>query len=596
MKEKISWFNSISFKIPLIILAFIIIPVFIFWQYNYNNLLQNATDKTEITIESGLNNLSLNLEYTIKKITDYAKDQSNDEELIKLIEDYLTLNGNEKIMARGRLTLYLNQKILDTNLIDSAIIIFEDSDSLVTTKQGLKELKTGSGIGKKIYDQYNEKNVYNIGWYTLPNYLNDSQYTLSYVRPIKLPGLPDVKASLICNMDNKDIYKLVEVDDYKGSFLMVSDYNGQVMLSSLKELAGENIHDNLSFKELDSLAEDKSFQTYYNGKEYFVVFIASLQSSWNYIKAVPTATIYEPYKDQLDMLYILVVISVFVCIIGSVIITRYVVKPINKLVSGFEKMEKGEFTELKGIRRNDELGYMFNGYNSMVDKLHSLIDELYVKELLQKEAKIRSMQSQMNEHFLHNVLNSIYCIAQKENAEDTGQMISILSKFFRISLSQGREFVEIRDIIQLINYYLWIQKARYGERLEFNVEADEEILDSYVLKHLFQPIVENAVLHGIESKQGKGTIHVEFRKIGGLISFGVKDNGVGISDEKQDELIKVFKNHKTVIGDNFALKNINSQIKIVYGNQFGININSKCNKETLVGFTIPIKSKEEIFG
>ena len=591
MKE-IRWHNSISIKIPLIILAIIIIPVFIFWQYNYKNLLDNATDKTKIIVESSLNNLSQSIEYTLKKNSDYATDQVNDPEFIGLIEDYMKSDGDEKTMARGRLTLYLNQQMLNTNLFDSAIIIFEEGDKILTTKQGLKEIEIDSVIGKRIFDEYFLHNESKIGWYTTQNYLHFGEPTLSYMRPINLPNEPDMHVSLICNMDNEDIFKMINSEDYQGSFLVISGYNGQVMLSSYRQLIGQNIYDDLRFEQLDSMEQNNSFMVEYQGEDYLVVYTTSLQSSWNYIKAVPTDIIYEPYRDQLNMIYILAAISVIVSIFGSIIITRYVVKPINKLVSGFKKMEKGSLNELESIKRNDELGYMFDGYNSMVNKLRSLIDELYIKELLRKEAQIRSMQSQMNEHFLHNVLNSIYCIAKKEKAEDTGEMINILSKLFRMSLSQGREFVTVRDIIQLINYYLWIQKARYGDRLMFKVEADDEVLDSYVLKYLFQPIVENAVLHGIESKKGEGTIHVKFEKAREMLNFEVEDNGVGLSEKKRQELYDVFENHNVIKGDNFALKNINAQIKIVYGEEYGIRIKSVSNKKTIIGFTIPLKNKE----
>ncbi len=591
MKE-IRWHNSISFKIPLIILAIIIIPVFIFWQYNYMNLLDNATDKTKIIVESSLNNLSQSIDYTLKKNSDYATDQVNDPEFIGLIEDYLSSDGDEKTIARGRLTLYLNQQMLNTNLFDSAIIIFEEGDKILTTKQGLKEIEIDSVIGKRIFDEYFLHNESKIGWYTTQNYLHYGEPTLSYMRPIKIPSEPDMNVSLICNMDNEDIFKMINSEDYQRSFLVISGYNGQVMLSSYRQLIGQNIYDDLKFEQLDSMEQNNSFMVDYQGEDYLVVYTTSLQSSWNYIKAVPTDIIYEPYRDQLNMIYILAAISVIVSIFGSIIITRYVVKPINRLVSGFKKMEKGSLNELENIKRNDELGYMFDGYNTMVKKLRSLIDELYIKELLRKESQIRSMQSQMNEHFLHNVLNSIYCIAKKEKAEDTGEMINILSKLFRMSLSQGREFVTVRDIIQLINYYLWIQKARYGERLMFKVEADNEILDSYVLKYLFQPIVENAVLHGIESKKGDGTILVKFKKAGDMLNFEVEDNGVGLTEKKRRELYDVFENHNVIKGDNFALKNINAQIKIVYGEEYGINIKSVSNKKTVIGFNIPLKSKE----
>ncbi len=594
MEERnFNWYNSVSIKIPLVIMVVISITVLIFWQYNYNSLQSNVVDKTEIIVESGLSNLALNVEYTLKKISDYATDQVNDETFLSLLQEYLDAPANRKTQERSRLTLYLNQQLLNNKLIESALIVVADGDSIVTTKQGLKELPVDTEVGKRIYDQYITSRANAIGWYLDPNYLNEGEITLSYIRPMKADTRSDDNILFICHMNNNDLVKMINSVDFPESFIMISDYNGSVMLSSESERIGTNIYDIEAFQPMGDSGTNNAYQTRIDGRKYLVVYSTSLQTSWNYIKVVPIDVIYGAEKNQMYMIYFLALVSVAVSIIGSAIVMRYIIKPIRQLVGGFKQMEEGKLAALVYKKRNDEMGYMLNGYNSMVERLTSLIDELYVKELLQKEAQIRSMQSRMNEHFLHNVLNSIYCVSVKENAMETAEMIGILSRFFRMSLSQGREFVTIRDVIQLIQYYLWIQKARYGDRLVYQIDADEDIQDCYVLKYLFQPIVENSVLHGIESKQGKGTISIIFKKEDQQLHFTVTDNGVGISDEKLGQLYRDFTQHSKIKGDNFALKNINAQIKIVYGDQYGLRIDSEIGRGTKVSFEIPLKESGE---
>jgi len=591
-KKTFRWYNSIRIKIPAIIILIIIIPVIIFWQYNSNNLKKNIMDNTEVIVESGLSNLSISIEYMLNKVTNFAKLQVNDKELLTLLDSYLDAPEDEREKARSQLTLYLTQQVIDSDLVASAYIVELGGENIVTTVYGAKEVSVNTEEGQIIYDQYRDSKVNVISWYTAPNGLGNGAVALSYIRPIALQNTKYSNISLICNMDNAELSEMINAITLDESFVMVTSYDGEVMLSAGTD--AEAFAADADFEALKTRLESGSSVMNIGGKDYLVVNKRSLQTSWNYIEAVPLDVVYGDLYSQLSMIYVIAVISICVSVLGALIVAGYVVKPIKRLVGGMNQTGKGELVALPDTSRNDELGFMLNGYNTMVRKLKSLIDELYIKELLRKEAELLSLQSQINEHFLYNVLNSIYCIAKRENAEDSAEMIGILSKFFRLSLSKGREFVTIGDIIQLIQYYLWIQKVRYGERFLFDITVSPGLTGKYVLKYLFQPIVENAVLHGIESKNGEGHINISFEQLDGQLLFRVRDNGVGISAEKLEELYKVFSQHTKIEGDNFALKNINAQIKMVYGEEFGLQIKSDPRSDTEVGFVIPLKESGDI--
>ena len=587
------WYHSIRIKIPLFLVLMLIIPVVIFWQYSNSNTMTNITDNTSLIIESGLSNLSLSVEHMTNEISSFARTETNDPTLIALIKDYLDAREDQKIIFRSQLTLYLQQRVLENELVDSAYIVIEDRDSIITTEQGAKELSVDTPSGRSIYDMYAQLRVNVIAWFTAHDNFdpNDGQL-LSYIRPVQIKDKHYPNVSLICNKKIEDISDMVGSITLNDGRVIVSNYDGDIMFKSANDSTAD-LTDEEFIKVIKANMDKTVFSQMINGQEYLVVQHTSLQTSWNYAEMVPTHTLYGSAQSQMSLIYALVIFCVLGSVAGALVVTQYVIRPINRLNSGFIKLGSGDLIALPPARRNDELGFMLQGYNSMVSKLKSLINELYVKELLRKQAQLLSLQSQINEHFLYNVLNSIYCIAKKENAEQSADVIQILSRFFRQTLSKGHDFVTVRDVVSLIECYMFIQKTRYESRLEFDIIVDPELESKYVLKYLFQPIVENAVLHGIESKNGAGYIRISFCMQGDLLSFRVYDNGVGLTEEKIAELSETFEKETSIKGDNFALKNINAQIRMAYGEEYGLNIKSIYQKETEVSFDIPIRESSE---
>ena len=592
-QKAFKWYHSIRIKIPLFLVLMLMIPVVIFWQYSNSNTMANITKNTSVIIESGLSNLSLSVEHMTSEISGFARTEASDPTLIALIKDYLDAKVYQKEILRSQLTLYLQQRVLENELVESAYIVFQGRDSIITTVQGAKELSVNTPAGQSIYGAYDQSRVNVITWYTSSDLLKDKGQMLSYIRPMQIKDKHYPNVSLICNMIVKDVLSMANSITLDDGRVIVSNYDGEIMFKSDTESTDTELSDGEFINVIRAKPEQTVFTQMIEGREYLVVQHTSLQTSWNYAEMVPTHTLYGSAQNQMAMIYALVIFSVLGSITGALVITQYVIRPINRLNSGFIKLGSGDLIALPPVRRNDELGFMLQGYNSMVSRLKSMINELYVKELLRKQAQLLSLQSQINEHFLYNVLNSIYCIAKKENAEQSADVIQILSRFFRQTLSKGHDFVTVRDVVSLIECYMFIQKTRYESRLEFDIIVDPELEDKYVLKYLFQPIVENAVLHGIESKNGAGYIRISFSKQGELLSFRVYDNGVGLTEEKIAELGRTFEEETSIKGDNFALKNINAQIRIAYGGEYGLNIKSIYQKETEVSFDVPIRESSE---
>lgn len=199
----------------------------------------------------------------------------------------------------------------------------------------------------------------------------------------------------------------------------------------------------------------------------------------------------------------------------------------------------------------------------------------------------------MDEHFLFNTLNTVYCKAMEEDAFDTAEMLVLLSRYFRISLSKGHDKVALTEIVQLITDYLSIQQIRFGKRLSFGITCFDGIEKYQSLKYLFQPIVENAVIHAFEGSIEKCELKISFNKKDNHLLFVVKDNGIGI-----DEATLLMLNRDDVSLINLdkkgALQNIREQIRIEYGEPYGIHIESCQGAGTTVTLEIPLEDIDTI--
>ena len=208
---------------------------------------------------------------------------------------------------------------------------------------------------------------------------------------------------------------------------------------------------------------------------------------------------------------------------------------------------------------------------------------------------MRALQSQINPHFLYNTLDTIIWMAEAKKTDQIVEVVSALSNFFRISLSKGQDWITISEEIERVKSYLIIQKIRYRDIMDFKIEVDERVADNTVLKLILQPLVENAIYHGIKNKREGGTIFVRARpNNANEVLFEVEDNGIGFAPEKliqiQDELADNSGEIKQESG--FGLGNVNHRLKLYYGMQYGLSIKSKYQGGTCVTFVIPARTPD----
>jgi two-component system sensor histidine kinase YesM len=270
---------------------------------------------------------------------------------------------------------------------------------------------------------------------------------------------------------------------------------------------------------------------------------------------------------------VVIIISTALSFFIALLLATDIVKPIRKLVTSMSGVKDGNFETNLSYKRNDEFAFLIKRYTTMMQEIKELIEKLYISELTKQKAEvkareyeIKALQAQINPHFLYNTLDSINWLAIKYRAEDISIMVKSLSNFFRYSLNKGRNEIALEDEKKQIESYLMIQKIRFKEKLDFEVAFSPEILKCKTIKLILQPIVENAILHGIEKRKGKGFIGIIGSKVNDHIEIKISDNGVGANIEELNELLSGESDSET----SFGIKNVNERIKQYFGERYGM--------------------------
>lgn len=249
------------------------------------------------------------------------------------------------------------------------------------------------------------------------------------------------------------------------------------------------------------------------------------------------------------------------------------------------EVSNGNLDSYYETKSNDEISILGKVFNQMLRDIRKLINEVYQVQTQKRNAELRVLQSQINPHFLYNTLDTIQWKALEYNAFDLADMINSLSIFFRISLSDGKEFITIDEEIKHVRNYLKIQETRYKDKISYNIDLDELISQYLVPKMIIQPLVENSIYHGLKLKKQKGFIDINISSEDDCILIEVIDNGLGMNYEKLSIIRKNL--YQSIESEHYGLYNINERLKLTFKDRYNISIDSKFEEGTKVSLKIP---------
>lgn len=326
--------------------------------------------------------------------------------------------------------------------------------------------------------------------------------------------------------------------------------------------------------------EDFELQT---GKDtYYIVKRSIHEIGWTFVSIIPTEAIYGSLATVRRVMEIICVISLLLILFFGFYMNELIYVPMNKLISAMNENKKGGPITCEVERQKDEFGEIASNFNDLILEQHELNQKLLEQEMLTKNAEIRFLQSQINPHFLYNILDNIHWMARMGETEGVADMTFALSRFYRSSLSGGKELVTVAEALHLAQAYFDIQKVRFHNRIEMITEVEPSLEQVFVPKRIFQPIIENAISHGVVNLEKKGFIMISGVDLGEWVKFLVEDNGTGLSAEETERINREIAEGDFDVPGNYALKNLNRQLKLLYGEGYGLTLESSKGKGTTV--------------
>lgn len=274
-------------------------------------------------------------------------------------------------------------------------------------------------------------------------------------------------------------------------------------------------------------------------------------------------------------------------ILLSYYIPLSITQPIRKLSEVTDQVAKGDLTVRFNERNGIEVSVLSDSLNIMIDKINELFEQVTKEQVRLRKAEFELLQSQINPHFLYNTLDAIVWLAEAGEQKKVVSMVGSLSEFFRTSLNQGKGIVPIREELQHVRSYLEIQQVRYQDILQYEIHVPAELYQYMIPKITIQPLVENALYHGIKNKRGQGMIVISGRVMENCFSLQIEDNGIGIKAEDLDMLRKNIQHRISEESDSYGLYNVNERIRLNFGEKYGISIESEYGEGTVVDIILP---------
>ncbi|GIO13268.1 hypothetical protein J19TS2_28230 [Cohnella xylanilytica] len=329
------------------------------------------------------------------------------------------------------------------------------------------------------------------------------------------------------------------------------------------------------------------------------VTIRSNYSNWQMTLSQPKREVFRRTESIQWYLYMIAGLSVVLAFIISWTVYKGIASPVKKLMQGMKQISAGMLDVRIDYKRADELGFLTETFNRMTLNQKNLIENHYEQQLHLAQTELKFLQSQINPHFLYNTLDSIYWTSQNYEAEEIGEMVLNLSKFFRLSLNKGNDVFTVKMSIEHLNYYVRIQQLKFLGSFEVEYRIDPEAEEVPMLKLLLQPLVENAILHGMEGRSEGGRLLVVGRLDGAFLELSVADNGKGMTEERieyiRSELgelrrrpIRLLSLHPEK-NDLFGLRNVMTRIRLCYGEEADLAIESREGEGTRTTVRLPLE-------
>lgn len=331
------------------------------------------------------------------------------------------------------------------------------------------------------------------------------------------------------------------------------------------------------------------FQTTIDDVDMKVTIDTLNHTRWKIITFMNIEEVTSANKNITIFLFVLSASSIFVTSIIALILADRIRKPLNQLKRYMKEVEQGNFDEKIAIYGQIEIEEIANSFTEMVSKIRVLMDAVVEEKNQKLKNELTALQHQINPHFLYNTLDSIVWLAENNRNEDVIKTVVALARFFRISISKGKNVITVKEEIQHIKNYLVIQQVRYTDRFTYHFDIDESLYSYPCMKLILQPIVENAIYHGVSIEDGE--INIKCFKTDSSLVFEVSNSGYGITQEEIEEIYNTIKDQN--VNKGVGMRNVYQRLKLYYGDNADIEIESILDEQTTIRLILPLIEVKE---
>ena len=591
MKNKIkNWFGNakIQKKIMIIYICIGTIPILLLGLFALSQERKTLMERERRNIEDSLSQGASQLKSQIlvyNNLSDYiAFNQPISDVLIGDYDDIFSMYEQYTATVDPVLS---SLKYFNPNINQITIYLDEDIVKHDTTVDSLHNIE-----GEKWYREYKNSVNQKVKWI-----IDGKEKTSFSARTMPIMEQNKQKGILYLDVNYDTLFSGFDDISRDGYGLYVIDKAGNVLFE--KDTFDQNNENKAATKKdrrdqsakngtvdksrlsLKKLKEKMADQAKGKRSNYLIVSADAGVDDWQVIAYQPQKMMAREVQTLVVLIFGIIAICIVTSVVASKAFSRFVVRDIERLRDNMQAVEEGNMELTVTSDAKDEVGSLIRGFGSMLGEINRLIHEVYESKLIQRKSEMTALQAQINPHFLYNSLSLINWKALEAGQQDISKITLALSSFYRTSLNRGKNVLTIEKEIENMKSYLEIQLCMHDNDFDVIMDIDEEILPYQTLNLLLQPLVENAIDHGIDLKEdGRGYIKIIGRKDDSNIYLTVEDNGVGI----EPELLSSILEFKT---KGYGVRNVNQRVQLYYGEEYCLRIESEVGKGTRCTINIP---------
>lgn len=386
----------------------------------------------------------------------------------------------------------------------------------------------------------------------------------------------------------EQICKDVELDD--GGYLYLIDDSGEIIYHPRQQLiyAGLQQENNL----VAAGYTDGSHQEQFQGQSRQVTVKTVGYTGWKLVAVVPRESLWTNYSQLVLFFLFVVLFSIFLLVFVNLRLSEWITAPVKKLDRAVKDLEARRSDVDFDVGGPTEVEHLSHSIRSMVSTMDHLMEDIIQQEEQKRRSELDVLQSQINPHFLYNTLDSVVWMTENGRTQDAVVMLTSLARFFRISLSRGSNVIPIADELEHARHYLTIQKMRYKNKFSTDIIAEDGVESLYTIKLIVQPVLENAIYHGMAYADGDGEITVRAFREGGDVCIEVTDNGPGMPEEVVRGLLEGAGPNTGAKGSGIGFRNVHQRLRLTFGEPYGLTILSEPDDGTTVRIRLPALDEE----